>query len=162
GQYARILAENYVRVLVPTLIDRRDEYSGNPRLGRMTNQPHREFVYRMAYEMGRHIIGYEVQKVLAAVDWFARTSPGLKIDLWVYGEGGLIAMCSGACDQRIFSTLVSGHFYPREGVWREPIYRNIWGFLREFGDAELFLLAGSPSVPRPIFVEFHPGPEVPG
>ena len=24
-----------------------------------------------AYELGRHIIGYEVQKVLAAVDWFA-------------------------------------------------------------------------------------------
>ena len=46
---------------------------GPSHLGRMTNQPHREFIYRMAYEMGRHIIGYEVQKVLAAVDWFAET-----------------------------------------------------------------------------------------
>ena len=26
----------------------------------------------MAYEMGRTLTGYEVQKVLAAVDWFAR------------------------------------------------------------------------------------------
>ena len=36
----------------------------------MTDQPHREWIYRQAYQMGRHIIGYEVQKVLAAVDWF--------------------------------------------------------------------------------------------
>ena len=36
-----------------------------PRLNRWTNQPHREFIYRMAFEMGRHVIGYEVQKVLA-------------------------------------------------------------------------------------------------
>ena len=35
-----------------------------------TNQPHREFIYRQAFEMGRHIIGYEVEKVQAAVDEF--------------------------------------------------------------------------------------------
>src|SRR5581483_2360681 len=68
AQFARRLAENGFQVIIPTLIDRQDTWSGNPRY-RMTNQPHREFVYRMAYEMGRHIIGYEVQKVLAAVDW---------------------------------------------------------------------------------------------
>ena len=33
----------------------------------MTDQPHREFIYRMACEMGRHVIGYEVQKILG--DW---------------------------------------------------------------------------------------------
>ena len=42
----------------------------NPKLKRQTNIPHREFVHRMAYEMGRTLTGYEVQKVLAAVDWF--------------------------------------------------------------------------------------------
>ena len=73
GQYARRLAEAGCRVLVPTLIDRKDTNSGNVKLGKMTNQPHREFIYRMAYEMGRHIIGYEVQNVLAAVDWFTRS-----------------------------------------------------------------------------------------
>jgi hypothetical protein len=60
-QFARQLAHYGCRVLVPTLIDRKDTWSGNPALKRMTNQPHREFVYRMAFEMGRHIIGYEVQ-----------------------------------------------------------------------------------------------------
>jgi len=66
AQYARRLAENGCRVLVPTLIDRGDAFSGNAKLNKWTNQPHREFVYRMAYEMGRTLIGYEVQKVLAA------------------------------------------------------------------------------------------------
>ena len=70
-QFARRLAENGCRVIVPTLIDRKDDWSGSAKLGRWTNQPHREFIYRMAYEMGRHIIGYEMQKVLAAVDWFS-------------------------------------------------------------------------------------------
>ena len=28
----------------------------------------REFLYRSAFELGRHLIGYEVHKVLAAVD----------------------------------------------------------------------------------------------
>src|SRR5262249_7426190 len=72
AQFARRLAENGCRVVVPVLIDRKDTWSGNAKLGRLTNQPHREFVYRQAYEMGRHVIGYEVQKVLALVDWYSR------------------------------------------------------------------------------------------
>ncbi len=65
-QTARRLAESGCQVLVPAVIDRRDTLSviGN----RGTNQPHREFLYRPAFEMGRHVIGYEVQKLLAAID----------------------------------------------------------------------------------------------
>ena len=101
SQFARRLAENGCRVLVPVLIDRKDTWSGNPKLGRMTNQPHREFIYRMAYEMGRHIIGYEVQKVLAAVDWFCREKDHPPIGVFGYGEGGLLALYSGASIDRI-------------------------------------------------------------
>src|SRR5207302_8564777 len=85
SQFARRLAENGCRVLVPTLIDRKDTWSGNPGLGRMTNQPHREFVYRTAYEMGRHVIGYEVQKVLAAVDWFTKEKDQPSVGVFGYG-----------------------------------------------------------------------------
>src|SRR6185437_14853958 len=67
-QFARRLAENGCQVLVPVLIDRQDTWSGSARLNRFTNQPHREWIYRQAFEMGRHIIGYEVQKIRAAVD----------------------------------------------------------------------------------------------
>ena len=70
AQFARRLAESGCRVLVPVLLNRRDTFSGLPGV-KMTNQPHREFIYRGAFEMGRHIIGYEVQKVRAAIiDYF--------------------------------------------------------------------------------------------
>ncbi len=68
SQYARRLAENGCRVIVPMLINREDTHSGMRGIG-STNLTHREFIYRAAYEMGRHIIGYEIQKTLAAVDW---------------------------------------------------------------------------------------------
>src|SRR5436190_2482512 len=77
-QFARRFAEGGCLVLIPVLINRTDTWSGNAELKRFTNQPHREWIYRQAYELGRHIIGYEVQKILAAVDWFARvrSQPG--------------------------------------------------------------------------------------
>ena len=59
-QFARRLAENGCEVLVPVLVDRQDTWSGSLVLKRFTNQPHREWIYRQAYELGRHIIGYEV------------------------------------------------------------------------------------------------------
>ncbi len=83
------------RVVVPMLVSRACEFSGNSRV-RMTNQPHREWIYRQAFEMGRHVIGYEVQKVLAAVDWFDRRGPQGQVGRVAgYAEGGLIALCRG-------------------------------------------------------------------
>jgi dienelactone hydrolase len=158
AQFARRLAENGCRVLVPTLIDRKDTWSGNPKLGRMTNQPHREFIYRMAYQVGRHIIGYEVQKALAAVDWFAGDRNHPPIGVVGYGEGGLLALYSGALDPRIHATVVSGYSGPRETLWEEPIYRNGFGLLREFGPAELVQLFGW----RGLTVEHAEWPAVTG
>ncbi len=89
------------------LIDRADTYSVTG-AGRATNQPHREFVYRPAFEMGRHIIGYEVQKVLALVDWFtheAGEKGDPRIGVIGYGEGGLLALHAGALDPRIDARL---------------------------------------------------------
>jgi dienelactone hydrolase len=165
SQFARRLAENGCRVLVPTLIDRSDTFSGNPALGRLTNQPQREFVYRMAYQMGRHIIGYEVQKVLAAVDYFTREENHPPVAVLGYGEGGLIALYAAALDDRITRTIVSGYVKPREGLWREPIYRNVWALLRELGDAELMMLgmvAAGPQFSRVVEVDYAREPAVDG
>ncbi len=151
------LAESGCRVLVPLLMDRRDTYSGNPAI-RMTNQPHREFIYRAAFEMGRHIIGYEVQKVLAAVDWFSTDAPKRPIGVIGYGEGGLLAFYAAAADTRISAALVSGYFQDREKVWGEPIYRNVSGLLEEFGDAEIASLIA----PRALVVEASRHPEISG
>ena len=156
AQFARRLAQAGCRVVVPLLINRDDTYSGNPTLSAMTNQPHREFIYRMAYQLGRHIIGYEVQKVLSLVDWMSQEV--LPIGIIGYGEGGLIALYSAAVDTRIQATAVSGYFQSRQGVWREPIYRNVWGLLHEFGDAEIASLIA----PRPLIIEASRGPEVAG
>ncbi len=156
AQFARRLAEAGCRVVVPLLINRADTSSGNPTLGAMTNQPHREFIYRMAFELGRHIIGYEVQKVRALVDWMSLADDS--IGIIGYGEGGLIALYSAAADTRIKTTAVSGYFESREAVWQEPIYRNVWGLLHEFGDAEIASLIA----PRPLIIEASRGPEVAG
>jgi dienelactone hydrolase len=157
SQFARRLAENACRVLIPTLIDRRDTYSGTPEV-RMTNQPHREFLYRAAFEMGRHIVGYEVQKVLAAVDWFRACDASKPVGVVGYGEGGLVAFYSGAVDTRIGVVGVSGYFQPRESMWEEPIYRNVFGLLDEFGDAEIASLVA----PRTIIIEASEHPSVSG
>lgn len=157
AQFARRLAENGCVVLVPVLIDRNDTWSGSPRFGRTKGQSHREFVYRMAFEMGRHLIGYEVQKVLAAVDWFASATPRSAVGVFGYGEGALIALAAAASDTRIDAAAVSGYFQSRQEVWREPLYRNVWGLLSEFGDAELAGLVA----PRRLVIEVARGPEVP-
>ena len=158
AQFARRLAENGCQVMVPTLINRGDEWSGNAPLGKSTNLTHREFICRMAYEIGRHIIGYEVQKVLAAVDWLSQCKPSRPVAVMGYGEGGLLALYTAAIDTRIQTACVSGYFQPREGMWQEPLYRNVWSLLREFGDAELaFLIA-----PRILVVEASRGVEISG
>jgi dienelactone hydrolase len=159
AQIARRLAESGCEVLVPVLIDRGDTWSGIPGI-KMTNQPHREWIYRMAFEVGRHIIGYEVQKVLAGVDWFTQENSSriLPIGVAGYGEGGLLALYSAALDPRIRATLVSGYFQSRQGVWKEPVYRDVWALLHEFGDAELTSLIA----PRALIVEASRGPQVSG
>ncbi len=144
-------------VLSPVLINRDDRWSGNPRF-RMTNQPHREFIYRMAFPLGRHILGYEVQKVLAAADWFSQRFPKVPLGVWGYGEGGAVALFASALDDRFAATAVSGYLEPREIAWTQPLYRNVFGLLRDFGDAELVSMIA----PRTVLIDTTPGPIVGG
>ncbi len=155
SQFARVLAESGCLVLVPTMISRSARWSGRPDI-RMTDQPHREWIYRQAFHMGRHVIGYEVQKVRAAVAWMRQRDPEAKIGVVGYAEGALIAFYAAAADLRIDAALVSGYFDSRQKVWAEPIYRNVWGLLEEFGDAEIASLIA----PRALIVEFSKPPEI--
>jgi dienelactone hydrolase len=152
SQFARRLAESGCRVIVPTLIDRKL----TQRNGR-ANLTSREYLYRSAFELGRHLIGYEVQKVLAAVDWFAKdSSTDAKIGVIGYGEGGLLALYSGAIDPRISSVEISGYLGERKDIWQEPIDRNVFGLLDEFGDAELASMIS----PRAPLIEIARGPDL--
>jgi dienelactone hydrolase len=161
GAAARLAAAGY-EVLVPVLVSRADTFSGSPSLQRYTNQPHREWIYRQAYEEGRHVIGYELQKIFSAVDWFVsknkQEGKNVPIGVMGYGEGGMLALYAAALDVRISSTLVSGYFSAREGLWKEPIYRNVFGLLKYFGDAEVAVM----SWPRRLVVEAADGPVIAG
>ena len=159
SQLPRLLVQNGYFVLIPTLISRDDDFAGNPEFA-MTNQSNREWVYRSAFEMGRHVIGYEVQKVLAAVDLLSGMNGQSQrpVSIVGVGDGAQIALYSAALDTRISSALISGYFQPREGVWQEPIDRNIWKQLTEFGDAEI---AGMVA-PRPLVIEACAIPETDG
>lgn len=156
------MAKSGIEVLIPALVDRSDRYSGSAILGRYTNQPHREWLYRQAYVLGRHIIGDEIQKVLSAVDWYEKKNSERNINLPIglagYGEGGLLALYAGAIDGRVKSTLVSGYFENRKDIYQEPIYRNTFGIFKEMGDAEIAAL----HAPGFLTLEHCEFPEVSG
>ena len=150
-QFARRLAESGCRVVVPLLIDRQEKIS------RLTR---REFLYRSAFELGRQLIGYEIQKSLALVDWFKKKWPDQPVGMIGWGEGGLITQYAAAIDTRVNAACVSGYFDSRQDIWQEPIDRNIFGLLEQFGDAELAALIA----PRALIIDAALGPKtsIPG
>ena len=141
-------------VLLPALISRDSEFSTNDKFGVKTNCSHREWIYRQSYELGRHLIGYEVQKTLALVDWFKSQQEQVPVLIAGVGEGGMLALHAAAIDERIDSVYSAGYFAPRESVWEEPIERNVFGLLRDLGDAEIASLIA----PRPLVLQhlFYP------
>jgi hypothetical protein len=147
AQYARRLAESGCRVLVPLLVDRREKLPG------LSN---REWLYRPAFELGRGLIGYELQKILAAVKWMHGGQPSPpRIGVIGWGEGGMMALYAGALAQEIDVVAVSGYFDSRQDLWQQPIDRNVFGVLNEFGDAELIGMI----LPRSCIVDATRGPD---
>jgi len=159
SQYARRLAENGCRVLVPVLIDRKRKKRHAPDSTSGGNLTSREFLYRSAFELGRHLIGYELQKVLAAVDWFKKDSgkETHKIGVFGYGEGGMLGLYATALDSRINVVYVGGYFGDRRNTWQQPIDRNVFGLLDEFGDAELAAMIQPRNA---LIIQAVDGPEV--
>lgn len=149
-------------VACPVLVDRNTEFSMHPEI-RQTNMPHREYLYRLGFNMGRHIVGYEVERTLALINRLHQQLSGNggepKIIVVGLGEGGLIAeLVAALAPQQIDAAVICGYFGPRENVWQEPIDHNIWSQLTEFGDAELASLMG----PTPLIIEAGELPEISG
>ncbi|MEX2188873.1 MAG: hypothetical protein WD875_18840 [Pirellulales bacterium] len=170
SQFARRLAKAGCRVVIPTLISRELKQ----RNGRAT-LTNREYLYRGGFEVGRHLIGYEVQKVLALVDWFERDhlaagentggnaastkkEPEPRIGVIGYGEGGMIALYSTALDTRINATCVSGFVGEVRELrfWRQPIDRNVFDFFVQFTDQDLITMVA----PRRLIVDIATSPRV--
>lgn len=149
SQFARRLAESGCRVVIPVLINR--EVDPQALLS------NREFIYRPAFELGRHVIGYEIQKVLAAIDWLTvQSGQEIKTGMMGWGEGGLLAFYVGALDTRVAAVCVSGYFGNRSDTWRQPLDRNVFGLLEQFGDAEVAAMIA----PRSLVVEAALGPHL--
>lgn len=133
-QLARRLAESGMQVVVPSIVGR----TQNRRNGR-ANLTDREYLHRSAFLLGRQLAGYEIQKILAVVDWFesSRESADVPIVVAGRGEGGMLSLYASALDDRISTAGVAGYFGPREECWDEPLDRNVFDRLSHFGDAEI-------------------------
>lgn len=170
------LAKSGAEVFCATLINRSTEYSGHPDI-RNTNMTHREYIYRLGFNLGRHIFGYETQRVLSLIpavtedvfvshatggpgpDGFENITKRRPIILIGSGEGAIIAQYVAALvPDKIDAVVLHGYFGPRENVWQEPIYRNVWKQLTEFGDAEIASLIA----PTPLIIEAGKAPEISG
>ncbi len=68
----------------------------------------------------------------------------------------MLAFYAAAVDPRVDAVLVSGYFRSRQNVADEPLERNVWALLHEFGDAEIASLIA----PRALVVEYSREPEV--
>jgi dienelactone hydrolase len=145
------LAQHGGMILVPHVLRRTEEVRNGRAV--LTDQ---EFIYRSAFVLGRHVLGYQVHETMAAIDIFRQLDPDRPILVAGWGEGGWIALHAAAVDQRIDVTCVSGHFGPRENVWSEPLHRNVQSLLTDFGDAQLAALVA----PRPLVIDPNPGPQV--
>lgn len=145
------------RVVIPDWISRAVQRRQSPSGGWGADLTHREYLYRPAFEMGRTVIGYETQKLLALVEWAKKAGSGAHpVGLVGYGEGGYLAMMAAALEPRLDAVWISGVFGPRESQWHEPLDRNLFGLLKSFSSAELIAMADNAKV----VVEFSQFPEV--
>ena len=142
-------------VVVPDTI-RRHREARNGR-SKLTDQ---EFLYRSAFVLGRHVIGYQVQEISAAFDALQKSYGDRPTLVAGWGEGGSLALYAAAVDTRIQAACISGHFGPRERIWSEPIHRNVHGLLNHFGDAQVAAMVA----PRSLVIDAVQGPgvDIPG
>ncbi len=142
------LAHSGCRVLIPGLVGREEN-------GFRMSQ--REWIHRPAFVLGRTLIGYETDVIRTAAKCLlsSREDEERPLALLGHGHGGHLALIIAALDSRFTVTGVTGSFGPRERLWQEPAYRNIFGFLNEFGYAEVASLVW----PRPVLIEYGSYPD---
>lgn len=123
-------------VLIPLLLSSAQPPPPAPG-GWAKDQTEREWILRMAFPLGRHPAGLEVQKVLAFVDWWKQRHPGQEAEISGAGDGAWIAAFAAILDPRI-ALVETGHLGVEPASYRtQPLYRNIFGFARFFGEMDI-------------------------
>ena len=144
-EFVAMLASAGVRVLLPVLIDRGNEHSITQNGAFETGLTNREFCYRPAFELGQHLIGYELQKIFAAGENLRWGNPRGKntplvglIDLGGNGSLGLYAAAFGKLMAFAQINLGNSMAVPMD---QQPIDQNVFGLVNNFGFAELLSMA---------------------
>jgi hypothetical protein len=149
------------------LIDCQDVASPTPAAACSNALSRREWLCRLGNPFGRHIIGLEVQKLLAGLDCFERSRSGISsatsasgvpprpVGLVGYADGGQLAFFCAALDTRIDAVLLSGCFGPHLRPWEEPSPRQVFGLQPDYADASLATLIA----PRALIVEHSAVPQ---
>jgi len=173
-QIVRRLAEQGCEVLCLAILDRQAPKPAAPGTGpeapggtvpppSQTGASRRDQIALQAWPWGRHVLGYEVEEVFAAIDALnsltnrAGTN-ACKTGLVGYGEGGWIALFAAALDPRVAATLASGCFGPAVTGSGVLPCRTLFGFSREFAPAEVASLV----TPRALVIEFSTPPDAGG
>jgi len=148
-QFAKRLAENGYVALVPLLI-LRENFSG------VSSSPpvdDRQWLFSLGFQVGQHVIGAEVLKVLSCIDYLQQLKvvDASRIGLYGAGQGGLSALYSAASDERIRAVAVLDHFGNPDPFYKKvvdsdrwgvpsfmiPMDQTVWGIEKEFGHAEI-------------------------
>jgi dienelactone hydrolase len=111
----------------------------------------RSWLFRLGYQVGRHLIGSEVQQVSSAYE-FLSSHPSVdpsRIAVTGSAQGGLIAFYAAANDARLRAALVTNYLGRPEKAYDEPEDRTLWKQMLRFGDPEVAKLIA----PRRLIVE---------
>jgi len=125
-----------------------------------------EYVYRMTAVLGRHPVGLDILNLRALIDGWeavrgdalgpdaapqspAGSSTGVRVGVVGHGDGGLVALLAAAIDPRIEVTMASGIWGNWEDLWRQPIGRNLFGLMSEFGEGGVVAMIA----PRKVILE---------
>ncbi len=135
-QTGRLLAQKGFVVFAPFLVQRRTFC-----------QPwleDRQWLMRLAYQTGRHLIGGEVLQVLNVGQYLAGLPnvDSKRIGLAGTGQGGFTALLAAALDSRFAAVVSNGYRSDPRPDWEQPEDRILWRYRSRFGNGELASLAG--------------------
>lgn len=140
-------------VLVPALLRRSAPPPPTPG-GWAKHLGEREWIRRMGFPLGRHPLGFEVQKVIAAVEWWKQRHREAPVFVAGESDGAWVAQFAAILEPRIARVEgIDGSIEPADPL-TEPLDRIVFALARHFGDEDLrgllrSRLAAVPRLPAP-------------
>ena len=153
------ILERGIAVVCPVFINHQKWWSGNPIVTNPSSGvvqtnilDHRRWLFQQGYHVGKQLIGDETTEIIACVNSLIENTKVLTNSIGVVGrdfDSGASAFFAGALEDKIQVILLSGYFNQRTDIWKQYIEHQFFGFLKEFGDAEIASLLA----PRSLIIE---------